>query len=140
VSPDRARAVEAAVEDDPDHRVPAIRQQLLRARDEVTGSVVDEDIDLAEVTRDAHHHLVHLLGIANVELNRERIEPGVTEIRRPLFQMLGVATRNGDAGAELAQAFCYREPDPGSTTGDDRDLTFEQRGDEHAGTDYPRPG
>jgi hypothetical protein len=78
VTADGARAVEAAVENDAYHGIPSVWRQLFRATDEVAGRIVHEDIDPAEVARHPHHHLVHLLGIPDVQLHCERIQTGVT--------------------------------------------------------------
>ena len=131
VLPDCARAIEAAVEDDPDHRVPAIRRQVLGLADEVAGGIVDEDVDAAEVTDRPLDHLVDLLRVAHVDLHGQGIEAGVPQLRTSLLEVLRVAAADHNTCAEFAETFRNREPQPGASTGDNGDLALEQIRNEH---------
>jgi hypothetical protein len=131
VLPGGARAVERAVEDDPDHRVPAVRRQLLGAADEVAGGVVDQDVEAAEVLHRALDHLVDLLGLAHVELHGERVDAGGAQRGAPGLEMLRVAAGDGDARAERAQPFRDGETDPRAAAGDHRDPIVQQALLEH---------
>ena len=48
-------------------------------------------------------HLVDLLGLPHVDLDRLRIEPRVTQLRRAALEMFGVPAANRDERAELAE-------------------------------------
>ena len=68
-------------------------------------------------------HLVDLLGLAHVDLHRERIEPGVAQARRcPTPGSSSCGCRSTIARAELAEPLRDREPDAGAAAGDDGDL------------------
>jgi signal transduction histidine kinase/CheY-like chemotaxis protein len=137
-----ARAVEAAVEHDPDHRVPAIRREILRAADEVSGGIVDEDVDPTKVPFDALHHLVDLFGIPHVDLYGQGIDALEPQRRRSALEVLGAPAADRDARAELAQPRGHGQADSRASTGDYGDAVLERRVGKHGasiiGTTVPR--
>ena len=127
-----ARAIKAAVQDDVDHRVPSVGRKIFRLADEVARRVVDQDVDVSEVLHRACHHLVDLLGIADIHLNRERVETGVAQLRTSLLEIRGVPAADGDLRTELAETPRNREPDPCAAARDHGNLPVEKRWNEHA--------
>ena len=100
-------------------------------RDEVARGVVDEDVDPAEMPKDAFDHLVDLVRLPDVDLHRQRIEARVSQSRGALLEVLGVAAADDDACAELAETQGYRQPDTSSASRDDGDLVLKRRGCNH---------
>ena len=66
-------------------------------------------------------HLVDLLRLSDVDLDGERIEPGVAELGGSLLEVRRIAAADGE-GRRAAQALRDRQPEAGAASGDDRDL------------------
>ena len=69
--------------------------------------------------QDALHHLVHLLGLADVDLHGERVVAGVPQLRGAALEILRVAAADDERGAELAEPLRDRQADARSAAGDD---------------------
>ena len=128
---DGARAVERAVQDDADDGVPSVDREILGGADEVARGVVDEDVDVPEVLDGALDQLVHLLGVADVDLNGQRIEPGMAELSRSRFEVCRVPAADDDARAERTEALRNGETDAGAAAGDDGNATLEHLRTKH---------
>ena len=76
-------------------------------------------------------HLVDLLGLADVELNGERVDAGCAQRRAPGLEIGGIAAGDRDAGAERTEPLRDRETDAGAAAGDHRDLSLEEMLREH---------
>ena len=66
---------------------------------------------MAEVLDGALDQLVDLLGIAHVDLDGQRIEPGMAQLCRSRFEVRRVPAADDDARAERAEALRDRETD-----------------------------
>ena len=89
------------------------------------------------MTQDALDHLVHLIRLAYVDLDRERIEARMPQRRRSRFEVLRVPAPHHDARAKLAEPLRDREADAGTAACHDGDLMFEYRGGKHAPQSIP---
>lgn len=120
-----ARTVEAAVEHDPDHGVPAIRRQIFGPRDEVAGGVVDENVHAAKPRHGGVHHGVHLLRHTHIHL---RCGHGVAcrrQRRRSAREILRIAAGNHQVRAHLSKSAGDRQANPRAAAGDDGGLSFQ---------------
>src|SRR5262245_20380378 len=79
----------------------------------------------------AFDHLVDLLGLAHVELYRERVDARLAQRVPPAFEMIGIAAGDGDARAERSEAARDRQADARTAAGDDGDLVLQQGWIEH---------
>ena len=79
----------------------------------------------------AMNHFIDLLRFSDVDLHRQRIEPGMPQVRGSLLQVFGTTAADREVRAELAHAFRDRQAETGAAPCDDRDLAFEQRRGEH---------
>ena len=86
---------------------------------------------MPEVLDGALDQLVHLLGVADVDLNGQRIESGMAELGRSRFEVCRVPAADDDARAERTEALRNGETDAGATTGDDGNATLEHLGTKH---------
>jgi hypothetical protein len=82
---------------------------------------------------DPRDHFIDLLGVPDVDLHDERIEPGVPQLGAAAHDVLCVAASNGDPRAQRAQARRDREAQARAPARHDSDLVFQQRRSEHLG-------
>ena len=92
--------------------------EILGLADEVAGRVVDEDVDAAEMADHARDHLVDLLGLSHVDLDRLRVQTRVAQFGGAALEMFGAPAANRDERTELAEPRRDREPETGAAAGD----------------------
>ena len=117
---------ERPVEHDLDDRPPAVRGELLRRAQEVTGGVVDEDVDAPEALERPLRDPLGLLGVAHVGLEGEGAPPQRLDLPDDLGVVLGVAAGDHDVGAVAGQLPRDDEADARPPARHDRDPALQE--------------
>jgi hypothetical protein len=122
-----ARAEERPVENDADHRAPAVRRELLGLHVEVAGRVVDQRRDRPQ------------LGLGDVEGLRDGVRladvggngDAVAQLRDRLLEHVPAAAEHGDLRAQPPELQRHRTPEPAAAAGDERDAPVERSFRQH---------
>ena len=116
---DRVRHIERAVHDDVGDRIEAARRQVLGARDEIAGGVVDEVGERA-LGENRLDHLVDRERVADVDAVAHH--PAAIEVHqfgRGFVADALAAAADMHLGAELEEARGHRFAEPGAAAGDE---------------------
>src|SRR4051812_17809517 len=77
-------------------------------------------------------HLVDLIELSDVELNRQRIVASLPKFVSALLEVCGIAAANHDDRAQLAKTLGDRETDSRAAAGHDRNTILEREIGRHA--------
>ncbi len=122
---DGARTVKRSVEHDADDRVPSVHGELIGRHDEISGRIVDEEIDRAEF----RSHRLDRLSIANIEHVKLP-----ADFAGRFSKILFLAAREDHARAQAGELAGDGEADAGRTPGDDAGASVECFVGKHRGT------
>src|SRR6266436_3540755 len=115
--PDGVRDIERAMHDDVGHRVEAARAQLLGARDEIAGGVVDE-IGEGTFAEDVFHHLVDRERVSDIDaVAGHAAAMEVHELGRGLVADDLAAAADVDVRAKLKKTRGHGFAEPSATSG-----------------------
>ena len=115
------RTVERTVQDDSHHSPPAVRGNSLRGSDEVTGRVVHEHVEPAELSSSGRHQRLDLLEVPDIGRNGNDASAGLSQHLRPPDEMLGRTTGNHQVESRLSEVLGDHPTQPGSPTRDQSD-------------------
>ena len=121
----RLRAEEHAVKIDSDHRAPSVGRQSHRRRRDTGAVIVDQHVETAELLDRLGHHLVALLGVADVDLRHLAFAAGLANFVAHLLEVLDLAARDQHGRAAQRELFCDRLADSGSAAGHNRNFAFD---------------
>src|SRR5208282_4916924 len=128
----RHGAVKRSHEDDADNGFEGSSRKFLGTRDEVSGGVVDEDVESA-FTPDGVDHCLDCVGIANVAGNGvDRTFCSGREFGCGFLQNFLATAADVDDGSQFEEAMSHGSAEPGSTTGDKDALPGEKIVAEHS--------
>ena len=122
-------AVERAHEDDADDGVPCAGRKFFGAGDEISGGIVDEDVERSFAPNGIDHGFdgVEAANVAGDGVNRAlRVEFG-----SGLFKNVFAATADVDCGSEFEESGGHAFAEAGASTGDEDALVFQKVGAEH---------
>ena len=124
-------AVEAAVENDPNDRVPAVGRHVFGAGNEVSRGVVDEHVEPAGFGHDGVDDDLNGLGIADVSGVHERPTAICPNLRSHRLKPLGIAGHQRNRRARLREAQCEAAADAGAAAGDHGYPAFDRTDVQH---------
>src|SRR5712692_1949618 len=99
-----ARTIKCSVQDNIHHGAPSVVAELFGLAQEVSGGVVDEDVEAAEQLEGAVDHLLDLLGDADVSGNGDGFAAALADLGAGGFEVRGIAAGENEARAQLAEA------------------------------------
>src|SRR6266513_456725 len=129
---DRVSDVEGAVQHGVGDGVEAARGEVLGARDEVTGGVVEKAGERPAVLPDRLHHRVHAFCVADVRgVALDRAAVPACELRGRPFERLPAPPEDVEIGAELEVLRRHLASEPRAATRDEDALALEKVFAEH---------
>src|SRR5208282_714851 len=121
----RLRAEEHAVEIDSDHRAPSVGREIQRRRRDTGAVIVNQHVEAAELLDRLRHHLVALLGVADVDLSHLAFTACFANFVAHALEVFELAARDQHRRAAQRELLGDRLANSGSATGHDRNLAFD---------------
>ena len=125
---DGLRAVVGAEQIDVDDGLEAVVGDLRNRRGEVSGRVVDEDVETAVVVEDALRHALDLVGLSHVEGIDQHLDAFAAKFDGRFLADFAPPRRDRDARTVAAEDAGDFLPDAGAAAGHEGDLTFQELG------------